>query len=34
VFVDVAAGSVVIAVAVWSILARRAPAPRAEGVTE
>jgi hypothetical protein len=34
VFVDVAAGSVVIAVAVWSILARRARAPRAEGVTE
>ena len=31
VFVDVAAGSAVIAVAVWSILARRSPAPRAEG---
>jgi hypothetical protein len=34
VFVDVAAGSVVVAVAVWSILARRARVPRAEGVTE
>ena len=30
VFVDVTAGSLVIAVAVWSILARRARAPRAE----
>jgi hypothetical protein len=29
VFVDVAAGSVVIAVALWSVLARRARAPRA-----
>jgi hypothetical protein len=34
VLVDVAAGSLVIAVAVWSILARRARAPRAEGATE
>jgi hypothetical protein len=34
VFVDVAAGSVVVAVAVWSILARRTRVPRAEGVTE
>jgi len=31
VFVDVAAGSVVVAVAVWSMLARR---PRPEGATE
>jgi hypothetical protein len=34
VFVDVAAAAVVIAVAIWSILARRAGAPRAEGLTE
>jgi hypothetical protein len=34
VFVDAAAGSVVIAVAVWSILARREQAPRAESVAE
>lgn len=34
VLVDVAAGSVVIALAVWSILARRARAPRAESLTE
>jgi hypothetical protein len=34
VFVDVAAGSVVIAIAGWSILAGRTRAPRAEGATE
>jgi hypothetical protein len=31
VFVDVAAGSAVIAIAIWSILARRAHAPRPRG---
>ena len=34
VFVDVGAGSLVIAVALWSILARRARVPRAEAATE
>jgi hypothetical protein len=34
VFVDAAAGSVVIAVAVWSIVARRTRAPRAQDVPE
>jgi len=34
VFVDVAAGLLVVAVAVWSVLARRAQAPRAEAATE
>jgi hypothetical protein len=33
VFVDVTAGLLVIGVAVWSILARRAGAPRAEGAS-
>lgn len=33
VFVDAAAGSVVIAVAIWSIVARRAQAPRPGGAT-